>query len=103
MIEEATVDPNAMEYIGSTVIPDWRYNTSDRGVMTAFFGTTVMSMGAKGADDIGEVKWFKMTELTAGQIVDTHQVLFALLKPWHAAKLVHLSARGVKPTIYGHD
>jgi bifunctional NMN adenylyltransferase/nudix hydrolase len=107
VIEEATTDPNEMEYIGSAVIPDWRYNTADRGVMTAFFATTVMSMSAKGADDIGEVKWFKMSELTEHSIVDTHQVLWAMLKTWYAAKQIKLSARGVKdsspalPTIYG--
>ena len=82
VIEEATTDPNAMEYIGSTVIPDWRYNTPDRAVMTAFFATTVMSMSAKGADDIGEVKWFKVNRLTADDIVDTHQVLYAMLRDW---------------------
>jgi bifunctional NMN adenylyltransferase/nudix hydrolase len=99
VIEEATVDPNTMEYIGSTVIPDWRYNTPDRAVMTAFFATTVMSMGAKGADDIGEVKWFKMDKLSASDIVDTHQVLHTMLKSWYEGKKLQLSARGVK--IYG--
>lgn len=88
-MEEAGLDPNAMEYIGSTVIPDWRYNTADRGVMTAFFATTTMSMGAKAGDDIEEVKWFKVNRLTAGDIVDTHQVLYVLLRDWSVKK--HIS------------
>ncbi len=99
VIEEASTDPNAMEYIGSTVIPDWRYNTQDRAVMTAFFATTVMSMSAKGADDIGEVKWFKVDKLSASEIVDTHQVLYTMMKTWHDGKMIQQSARGVK--IYG--
>lgn len=79
VLEEAGLDPNHMEYIGSTVIKDWRYATSDRGVMTAFFATTTMSMGAKAGDDIHEVRWFKLSKLEASDIVDTHQPLYGLM------------------------
>jgi bifunctional NMN adenylyltransferase/nudix hydrolase len=79
VFEETSLDPHEMQYIGSAVIPDWRYDTSDRGVKTSFFATTVMSQGAKAADDIVEVRWFKTDRLEAGNIVDTHQPLFALL------------------------
>ena len=41
--------------------------------------TTVMSMAAKGADDIGEVKWFRIDKLSASEIVDTHQVLYTMM------------------------
>jgi len=78
VLEEAGLDPNAMEYIGSAVIPDWRYNTPDRGVMTAFFATTMMSMSAKAGDDIDEVKWFKVDKLKPSDLVDTHQPLYGL-------------------------
>lgn len=104
--EETNLDANEMEYIGSAVIPDWRMNVPDKAIKTTFFATTTMSMGATAGDDIEEVKWFKMSELTAAHIVDTHQILFAILKPWYAAKQIKQSARGIKdsspalPTIY---
>ena len=82
-IEETGLDPYAMEYIGSALIPDWRYNTPDRGVKTLFFATTTMSQGAIAKDDIAEVRWFDVRELAASGgenfIVDTHQVLHTLL------------------------
>jgi bifunctional NMN adenylyltransferase/nudix hydrolase len=79
VLEEAGIDPNEMQYIGSAVIPDWRYATSDRGVMTAFFATTTMSQAATAGDDIEEVKWFKVSQLTASDLVDTHQILYRML------------------------
>jgi bifunctional NMN adenylyltransferase/nudix hydrolase len=83
VFEETTLDSHKMEYIGSALIPDWRYNTPDRGVKTTFFATTVTSQGATAKDDIAEVKWFKVRELAASGgenfIVDTHQVLHTLL------------------------
>ena len=80
VFEETSLDPHQMQYIGSAVITDWRYNTPDRGVKTSFFATTVTFQGAQAHDDIAEVKWFKTAALNATNIVDTHQPLFALLE-----------------------
>ncbi len=79
-LEEAGLDVNGMEYIDSAVIPDWRYRLQDRGVTTAFFATTTMSMGAVAGDDIEEVRWFKASELGIADIVDTHHALLPLMK-----------------------
>ena len=40
-------------------------------------------------DDIVEVKWFKTNQLTADDIVDTHQPLYVLLRDWSVKK--HIS------------
>lgn len=80
VFEETTLDPNEMQYLGSAIIPDWRYDTPDRGVKTAFFATTTMAQGAIAKDDIVEVRWFKVENLHASHIVDTHQPLFEILK-----------------------
>lgn len=89
VMEEAGLDTGAMEYIGSAVIPDWRMNVLDKGIKTIFFATTTMSMGAKAGDDIEEVRWFRTGlgekgTLTAGDVVDTHFVLFMLYKAYLA-------------------
>jgi len=87
--EETTLDPNKMEYIGSANIPDWRYNTPDRGVRTAFYATTTMSQAAVAKDDIVEVRWFRTFDIaTAGThiIVDTHQPLLTLLQAFLTEK-----------------
>lgn len=83
-MEEAGLDTNAMDYIGSAVIPDWRMNVPDKGIKTIFFATTVMSMGARPGDDIEEVRWFKVASLTSQNIVDTHQVLYPLMWNYHS-------------------
>lgn len=94
--EETNLDANEMEFIGSAVIPDWRMaGLPDKGIKTAFFATTTMSMGAKAGDDIEEVKWFKVNQLTADDIVDTHQILYVLLRDWSIRK--HMP----KPTVCG--
>lgn len=97
--EETNLDLNEMEFVGSAVIPDWRFSVPDKGIKTVFFATTTMSMGATAGDDIEEVKWFKVSDLISAQIVDTHKILFHILVPWYEAKQIKLSARGIK--IYG--
>lgn len=78
-LEEAHADTNEMEYIGSSVIPDWRMaGLPDKGIKTVFFATTVMSMAITPGDDIEEVKWFNTTKLTDRDMVDTHQPLYSL-------------------------
>jgi bifunctional NMN adenylyltransferase/nudix hydrolase len=89
VFEETSLDPHKMQYIGSALIPDWRYNTPDRAVKTSFFSTTVTSQGATASDDIVEVRWFKTEALVAENIVDTHQPLFILLEKF-------LKEKGVK-------
>jgi bifunctional NMN adenylyltransferase/nudix hydrolase len=95
-LEEASADTGVMEYIGSANIPDWRMaGLPDKGIKTTFFATTVMSMMIKAGDDIEEVKWFKVNRLTADDFVDTHQVLYAMLRDWSVKK--HLTP----PHLYG--
>lgn len=83
-MEETGLDTHTMDYIGSAVIPDWRMNVPDKGIKTIFFATTVMSMGANAGDDIEEVKWFEVNKLVSTDIVDTHQVLFPLMRNYHS-------------------
>lgn len=86
-LEEAHADTGAMEYIGSTVIPDWRMaGLPDKAIKTILFATTVMSMAISPGDDIEEVKWFKVNELTLNDIVDTHHPLYIPLRDWAVRK-----------------
>ena len=82
-LEEAHADTNKMEYVASTVIPDWRMaGLPDKSIKTTFFATTVMSMAISPGDDIAEVKWFKTADIETIPFVDTHQVLKLLLRNW---------------------
>jgi bifunctional NMN adenylyltransferase/nudix hydrolase len=82
VLEEATVEPGAMQYIGSAVIDDWRYRTVDRGIMTAFFATTVSNQASHPNDDIVETRWFDVDKLKQSDFVDTHHILYKMMMAW---------------------
>ncbi|MFL5747725.1 MAG: NUDIX domain-containing protein [Niastella sp.] len=74
---------NAMQYIGSAKIDDWRYRSEEDKIMTLFFKTQWVFGHAKANDDLKELGWFPVKELQAmmqqGVIVKEHHVLVNLL------------------------
>lgn len=74
------------EYIGSVPIDDWRYRSASyQKIKTAFFLChAAWGDMPKAGDDIAEVKWFEIETLTAGQIAESHRLLFAMFKEYIA-------------------
>jgi bifunctional NMN adenylyltransferase/nudix hydrolase len=74
---------NAMQYIGSAKIDDWRYRSEEDKIMTLFFKTQWVFGHAKANDDLKELGWFPVKELQVmmqqGAIVKEHHVLVNLL------------------------
>jgi bifunctional NMN adenylyltransferase/nudix hydrolase len=74
---------NAMQYIGSAKIDDWRYRSEEDKIMTLFFKTQWVFGHAKANDDLKELGWFPVRELQAmmqqGAIAKEHHVLVNLL------------------------
>lgn len=74
---------NAMQYVGSAKIDDWRYRSEEDKIMTLFFKTQWVFGHAKANDDLKELDWFPVKELQAmmqqGTIVKEHHVLVNLL------------------------
>lgn len=74
---------NAMQYVGSAKIDDWRYRSEEDKIMTLFFKTQWVFGHAKANDDLKELRWFPVKELQAmmqqGTIVKEHHVLVNLL------------------------
>lgn len=74
---------NAMQYVGSAKIDDWRYRSEEDKIMTLFFKTQWVFGHAKANDDLKELGWFPVKELQAmmqqGTIVKEHHVLVNLL------------------------
>lgn len=54
---------DSLEYICSARIKDWRHVNEDSEIFSILYLGTRMSGQAKAADDIEEVKWYKMDEL----------------------------------------
>ena len=80
VMEETGLDVHNLKYIGSALIPDWRWAGEPDQIKSLIFTAESMTMGGKAADDIAEVKWFKHTELHDGLFVDTHKVIWGIVK-----------------------
>ena len=80
--EETGVDLIDQEYIGSAIIDDWRYRVTDRSVMTAFYAGRVRNMGARAADDVRDVKWFRLDQLTTYNMMVEHMELLMMLQEY---------------------
>jgi len=88
-LEEETgviVSPEDMTYIGSTIINDWRYRGEIDKIKTIFFYASFHGGRVEANDDIAEVRWIKINELTEDHIVDTHKPLFHIFRKFIKTK-----------------
>lgn len=76
--EEGGVVPTRLEYIGSCLVPDWRWEREVSKIKTVVFAAEVMSLGASAGDDIGFVRWIRAREFTKDTLVKTHWPLYDL-------------------------
>lgn len=63
VFEETGLEVGPLEYVGSSNVNDWRYKNEVDKIRTSLFKTHRVFGCAKGADDIPEVKWFKLNEV----------------------------------------
>jgi bifunctional NMN adenylyltransferase/nudix hydrolase len=79
--EETGLDVGEPEFIGSALIPDWRWKGEPDQIKSLIFTAVASSMEAVGSDDIAEVKWFTREELNADLLIDTHKTsVFPVVK-----------------------
>lgn len=72
--EETGVFLDKVTFLGSAPVPDWRWKDEPDQIKTIVFLGESMTMEAKAADDLAEVKWFKVSELEDGLFIDTHRL-----------------------------
>jgi bifunctional NMN adenylyltransferase/nudix hydrolase len=69
------------EYITSVRVDDWRYKNSKNKIITTLFKFDYVFGIPQAADDIEEVKWFKLIDLDINsEIVPEHRTLMQTLK-----------------------
>lgn len=73
--EETGVSIDNIQYIGSTIIDDWRYRYETDKLKTAFFIADYIFGCPQGADDVELAKWFHIEDLAQTQIVYEHHIL----------------------------
>lgn len=75
--EETGIKVGKLNYVCSHRAADWRYKTPDDGfIMTHFFVTQEWEGQPKAGDDLAQVMWFEMNDISKAQIVSTHKHLF---------------------------
>lgn len=83
VIEEAGyIETANYKYICSTRIDDWRYRKSKDKIMTTFFYCNYIFGHSQASDDICDVQWFQLKDLTADIFEPEHIVLFNELEKY---------------------
>ncbi len=77
--EETGLNLDALQYVGSFKIDDWRYRNDSSKIKTIFYIGYYNSGRVQAADDIEEAQWFDLSKLTVDCVVDEHAPLFYAL------------------------
>jgi bifunctional NMN adenylyltransferase/nudix hydrolase len=83
-IEETGLEIGEPEYIGSTLIDDWRYRKENNKIKTMFFVSKYIFGSPQANDDISEVRWFDLNSINDFNIVSEHRPLVTMFLNWVA-------------------
>lgn len=79
VMEETGVEVAYPQYVGSTLIKDWRYEYEQDKIKTALFVAEYMFGTPQGADDVEVAKWFKLSTLKKEDLMEEHGILLDML------------------------
>jgi bifunctional NMN adenylyltransferase/nudix hydrolase len=79
--EETGLHISWPKYIGSYKIDDWRYRSEQDKIKTTLFAANSLGGQPTPGDDIVEVRWFAISELTLSLVVPQHHRLVKALVP----------------------
>jgi len=78
--EETGLEVDDIKYISSNKIKDWRYRAdSERSIVTTFFSAKKIFGTEQANDDIVELKWFDIDNISHNDIVEEHTILLSHL------------------------
>lgn len=77
----AEVDNDSIEYVGSTFVPDWRYQGPDEKIFTSLYSVQYVYGGGvnKEEDEFESSEWVEVQDENIEELEPNHQVLFRLL------------------------
>lgn len=71
-----------LKYISSRKVEDFRYRGSGDGIISSFFVTWVIGGSWKPSDDIVELRWIDINDLSEKNVSDVHHELLSDLKTY---------------------
>jgi bifunctional NMN adenylyltransferase/nudix hydrolase len=81
--ECGALETGDMHYVGSAQIDDWRYRSETDKILTTLFKTELLFGNPKANDDLEDLAWFPVNELSSmmatGKITGEHMILVKLL------------------------
>jgi bifunctional NMN adenylyltransferase/nudix hydrolase len=80
VMEETGLDVEALRYIGSLPIADWRYKDGESGIKSLVFLGYSMTMGGRAADDIAVIEWHKFDDLEVTDFEPEHRPVFEMVQ-----------------------
>jgi bifunctional NMN adenylyltransferase/nudix hydrolase len=83
-----TVGLNALKYIGSAPIDDWRYRREVDKIKTLFYIGYYTHGCPRANDDISEVRWFPIKDLKEENFMEEHRPLFKMFADYVQKELV---------------
>lgn len=76
------IEIDALTYLGSCRIDDWRYRGSSDSVITHLYACILSDGEPSPDDDIAELRWFDMDKLQGSHFVPEHQPLFEMIEAY---------------------
>jgi bifunctional NMN adenylyltransferase/nudix hydrolase len=73
------IELSAMQYIGSRQVDDWRYQRTEDRICTTLFACTLQNGMPVASDDLAELRWFSIAEITQNDLIPGHWNLFKML------------------------
>lgn len=91
--EVGPIELGDWQYICSMRVNDWRYRSEVDKIMTTFFRCSYLFGIPQASDDLAEVKWFKLSEITEYDVFPGH---LELLKKLRAFEEQHNTVNRIK-------
>jgi bifunctional NMN adenylyltransferase/nudix hydrolase len=83
------LETSDLQYIGSKMIPDWRYRGEEDKIISVLYKTKYIGGVIEPSDDVSELKWWNLHDISqywfdvednvVGPIVDEHKPLLKML------------------------
>lgn len=67
-----------LKYIGSTLVPDWRYRGEEDKIISNFYKTKYIGGIIEPSDDVSELKFFNIKDLNDDLFVIEHRILLKI-------------------------